>query len=58
MANKYAYGIISEISFFALLYYAQYLLNVDGNLWVSSLFLWVLSNISIAFCPAMGKCHK
>ncbi len=56
--KEWIYGIISEISFFAFLYYVQSLLKVGGNLWVSSLILWALINLSLMFCPVMGKCQK
>lgn len=46
---------ISEVAFFAFLYYAQSLLNVRGNLIVSSLILWILINVSIIFCPVLNK---
>lgn len=53
--KAWIYGIIAEVSFFAFLYYAQYLLNVPHNLWVSSFILWALMNLSIVFCPVLGK---
>ena len=37
--KEWVYGIIAELSFFGFLYYVQYLLKVDGNLWVSSTIL-------------------
>ena len=52
------YGILSEISFFALLYYIQALLGVDTNLWMSSLILWTLTNLSIVFCPLVRKYYR
>ena len=52
------YGIIAEVSLYAFLYYAQYLLKVDANLWISSLILWLLLNISIVLCPVVRKCCK
>jgi hypothetical protein len=61
MADKtkdWTYGIISEVAFYAFLYYLLYLLNVGGNLWVSSLILWALMNISIVLCPVVRKCYK
>ncbi len=61
MADKtkeWIYGIISEVSLFAFLYYLQYLLKVSGNLWLSSAILWVLLNLSIVLCPVIRKCYK
>ncbi len=56
--KEWLYGIISEVSLFAFLYYVQYLLNVDGNLWLSTLILWALLNIAIVLCPVVRKCYK
>lgn len=56
--KEWAYGILSEASFYAFLYYVQMLLNVEGDLWVSSLILWALMNLSIVFCPVVRKCYK
>jgi|GEM_PF-3274721 len=50
--------IISEAAFFAFLYYAQYLLGIQGNILISSLVLWGLINISIVFCPVLRKYGK
>ncbi len=50
--------IISEVSFFAFLYYAQYLLGVDGSLLFSTFILWALLNLTIVFCPVMKECYK
>ena len=61
MADKtkdWTYGTIAEVSFFAFLYYVQYLLGVKANLWVSSFVLWALLNIAIVFCPVIRKCRK
>lgn len=52
------YTVISELAFYAFLYYLQILLNVQANLWVSSLILWVLMNLSIVFCPVLDSCMK
>jgi hypothetical protein len=52
------YWIISELTFFAFLYYAQYLLKVEEPLWLSSFILWVLLNASIIFCPVIRKCYR
>lgn len=57
-AKEWIYGIISEISFFAFLYYVQYLLRVEGNLWFSSAILWILANIAIVLCPVVRRCYK
>ncbi len=51
-------GVIAEIAFFFFLYYSQYLLNVEGNLWFSSFILWALLNISIFLCPIVRRCYK
>ena len=56
--NEWIYGIIAESSFFAFLYYVQYLLKVEGNLWVSSLILWALLNIAVSLCPVLKKLYK
>ncbi len=52
------YSIIAELSFFGFLYYVQYLLKIEGNLFVSSAILWALLNISIVLCPVIKKCYK
>jgi hypothetical protein len=57
-AKEWIYGIIAEIAFFAFLYYAQHLLRVEANLWISSLILCVLMNIAFVLCPAVRKCYK
>lgn len=51
-----AYWIVSEVAFYFLLYYLQHLLKVDANLWLSSLILWVLLNLTILACPVARKC--
>jgi hypothetical protein len=56
--KEWVYGLISEAALFTFLYYAQYLLKVQGNLWISSLILGVLLNISIVLCPVIRKCYK
>jgi hypothetical protein len=53
---EWPHGIIAELSFFGFLYYAQYLLEVDGNLWISSAILWTFLNIAIFLCPVLRKC--
>ena len=57
-AKEWIYGIISEVSLFGFLYYVQYLLKVDANLWLSSVILWVLLNVAIVLCPVVRKCYK
>jgi len=52
------YWIGSEAAFFGFLYYAQFLLGVQGNLWWSSFVLWLLMNISILACPVVRRCYK
>lgn len=56
--KEFVYGVISEVSFFAFLYYVQYLFGVLGNLFLNSLVLWVLVNLSITFCPVVRRCYK
>ena len=46
--------LASEIAFFAALYYLLKILQVDGNLWVHSLVLFVLINISVLACPVLN----
>ena len=61
MADKtkeWIYNITAEVAFFGFLYYTQYLLKVEANLWISSLILLVLSNVAIGLCPFVRKCHK
>jgi len=55
--KEIVYGVVAEASFYCFLYYASYLLKVGGNLFLSSLILWILANIAIAFCPVLKKCH-
>jgi len=50
--------LIAEIAFFAFLFYAQFLLGVEANLWLSSVILWALMNVSIMACPITHKCYK
>ena len=50
--------IIAELSLFIFLYYVKYLLSVNNNLWISSLILLILLNISIGLCPLIKKCKK
>jgi hypothetical protein len=57
-AKEWFYGIVAEVAFFGFLYYTQYLLKVEGNLWISSLILWTLLNISIILCPVIRRCYK
>jgi hypothetical protein len=52
------YGIIAEVSFYGFIYYASYLLKVEGNLLLSSLILLVLANIATIWCPVVRKCYK
>ena len=56
--KEWVYGTIAEVSFFVFLYYLQYLLKVDGNLWISSAVLWILLNIAIVLCPIVRRCYK
>jgi len=57
-SKEWLYGAIAEVAFYATLYYVQMLLQVSTTLWVSSLILWVLINVSIMFCPVLGKYCK
>ncbi len=57
-AKEWIYGIIAETAFYAFLYYTQYLLGVQTNLWISSFILFALLNISITLCPVIRKCCK
>jgi hypothetical protein len=52
------YTAIAEIAAFAFLYYAQYLLKVEGSLIFSSIILLVLLNVAIGLCPFIRKCYK
>ena len=59
MAKKNTCGlggpmIISEVAFFAALYYLLKVLEVNGNLWTHSIVLFVLINISVMACPIMN----
>ncbi len=47
--------LISEVALFGFLYYIQYLLKIQTNLWLSSIVLLVLLNISIWTCPVFRK---
>jgi hypothetical protein len=50
--------IIPEVAFFATLYYVQYLLQVQANLILSSVVLFVLINVAVFSCPLMKACCK
>jgi len=51
--------LVSEIALFGFLYYIQYLLGIQTNLWLSSVILIVLLNISIWTCPLIRNyCKK
>ncbi len=56
--KEWVYSVIAELSFYGFLYYVQYLLKVDGNLWINSAILWILLNIAIVLCPVVRKCYK
>lgn len=56
--NETFHWIVSEVALYFFLYYVQFLLNVEGNLWMSSLILTVLINLTIIFCPFLRKCQK
>lgn len=56
--NEGIYWITSEAALYFFLYYVQKLLGVSGNLWVSSLILGVLLNLSIVLCPIIRRCYK
>lgn len=57
-AKEWVYGAIAEASFYGFIYYASYLLKVEGNLFSNSLILWALANIAIVLCPVVRKCYK
>jgi len=50
--------LFTEGALFAFLYYVQLLLKVEGNLWLSTIILWVLLNAIVIFCPVLKKCYK
>ena len=56
-ACLWIHGIISQVAFFAFLFYLQYVLKVEGCLWLSTLILWVLLNISMMLCPFKHMHH-
>jgi len=53
--NEFFLLLISEAALFGFLYYVQYLLKIQTNLWLSTLILIILLNISIWACPAVRK---
>lgn len=50
--------IIPEVAFYAATYYLLHVLNVEGNLWIKALILFVLINVAILTCPVMKACRK
>ncbi len=54
-AKEMVYGVIAEAAFYGFIYYASYLLKVEGNLLWSSFVLWALMNIAIVMCPVVRK---
>ncbi len=58
MRNEWIYWVISELAFYFFIYYAEVLLNVNADLWVSAFMLWALANVSIIFCPVLRKYFK
>jgi len=58
VTKELPYWIVSEAALFAFLFYVQYLLRVEGNLWISSLILSVLLSMAVAFCPVIRKCYR
>lgn len=56
--KKIIFTLVAEVAFFAFLYYVQDLLKIEGNLWISSLVMFVLLNVSILACPYFGKCCR
>lgn len=56
--NEGIYWVISEAALYCFLYYVQTLLNVQGNLWISSLILGILINLTVILCPVIRKCYK
>lgn len=56
--NVEVFWLFSEAALYFFFYYAQMLVEVEANLWVSSLILWALINISIFTCPCLRKHFK
>lgn len=50
--------IIPEAAFYAAIYYLLSVLNVEGNLWIKALILFVLINVAIITCPVVKACCK
>lgn len=48
--------VISEVAFAGALFYLLFALNAQVNLWLGTLILFVLINISVMACPIMNKC--
>lgn len=49
------WALISELALFFFFYYALYLLGVQANMWLGSLVLLVLINVSWFTCPLVRK---
>ena len=47
--------IVSEAGLYFFFYYLLYVLEVNANLWLASLILLVLVNVSFFACPYMRK---
>ncbi len=50
--------MFAEAALYGFLYYAQMLLKVEGNLWISTAILWALLNAIVIFSPVVKKCYK
>ena len=48
-------ALISEVALYAFFWYLLTLLEVSGNLYVASLVLLVLVNVSVMACPIFRK---
>ncbi|PIN73639.1 hypothetical protein COV20_05440 [Candidatus Woesearchaeota archaeon CG10_big_fil_rev_8_21_14_0_10_45_16] len=54
-AADWVWGVVSELALYGLFWYGQLLLGVTGNLYVTSLILLVLTNLSFFACPIIRK---
>ena len=55
---EWAHTVVSAIALYACIYYAQHLFGVEGNLWLSSLILWLLINVVFIFSPFMRRIYS
>lgn len=56
--EEWIFAVFSEAALYAFLFYTQMLLRVEGDLWVSSIILWLLLNAAILLCPVVRMCYK